>query len=56
MKSISIVNLKGGVGKIFEYTGDGILDLSVPERSTICNMGAELWTLTIRATQAATAA
>lgn len=34
--------VKGGVGKIFEYTGPGIKGLSVPERSTITNMGAEL--------------
>ena len=36
------LSCKGGVGKIFEYTGDGIACLSVPERGTICNMGAEL--------------
>lgn len=42
LKVLSLLSVKGGVGKIFEYTGDGILDLSVPERSTICNMGAEL--------------
>lgn len=34
--------VKGGVGKIFEYTGPGIKSLNVPERSTITNMGAEL--------------
>ncbi len=34
--------VKGGVGKIFEYSGPGIRELSVPERSTITNMGAEL--------------
>lgn len=34
--------VKGGVGKIFEYHGDGVKSLSVPERSTITNMGAEL--------------
>ena len=33
---------QGGVGKIFEYTGDGVASLSVPERATITNMGAEL--------------
>lgn len=33
---------QGGVGKIFEYTGDGVATLSVPERATIANMGAEL--------------
>ncbi len=36
------LTVKGGVGKIFEYTGEGILDLSVTERATITNMGAEL--------------
>ncbi|NMA48595.1 MAG: aconitate hydratase, partial [Tissierellia bacterium] len=32
----------GGLNKIFEYTGEGLKSLSVPERSTITNMGAEL--------------
>ena len=36
------LTVKGGVGKIFEYFGDGIKELSVPERATIANMGAEL--------------
>ncbi len=36
------LTVKGGVGKIIEYTGDGVADLSVPERATITNMGAEL--------------
>ncbi|QNB48036.1 aconitate hydratase [Thermanaerosceptrum fracticalcis] len=36
------LTVKGGVGKIFEYTGEGITSLSVPERATIANMGAEL--------------
>lgn len=34
--------VKGGVNKVFEYTGDGVKTLSVPERGTITNMGAEL--------------
>lgn len=34
--------VKGGVGKVFEYTGDGVSSLSIPERATITNMGAEL--------------
>ncbi|NMG83405.1 MAG: aconitate hydratase [Methanosarcinales archaeon] len=34
--------VKGGVGKVFEYYGDGVKTLSVPERATITNMGAEL--------------
>jgi aconitate hydratase len=36
------LSVKGGVGKIFEYGGPGANDLSVPERATITNMGAEL--------------
>lgn len=40
------LTVKGGVGKIIEYGGEGIKDLTVPERATITNMGAELgaWT------------
>lgn len=34
--------VKGGVGKVFEYAGEGVKSLSVPERATITNMGAEL--------------
>lgn len=36
------LTVKGGVGKILEYTGEGVLSLSVPQRGTIANMGAEL--------------
>ncbi|HEY4683039.1 MAG TPA: aconitase family protein, partial [Candidatus Acidoferrales bacterium] len=36
------LTVKGGVGKIIEYFGEGVVSLSVPERSTITNMGAEL--------------
>jgi len=36
------LTVKGGVGRIFEYGGDGLAYLAVPERATICNMGAEL--------------
>ena len=36
------ISVKGGVGKIIEYTGEGVATLSVPERATITNMGAEL--------------
>ena len=35
------VGVKGGVGKVFEYSGNGLKNLSVPERATITNMGAE---------------
>ena len=36
------LSVKGGVGKVMEYTGDGVKTLSIPERATIANMGAEL--------------
>ncbi len=36
------LSVKGGVGRVLEYTGEGVLSLSVPERATIANMGAEL--------------
>jgi aconitate hydratase len=36
------LTVKGGVNRIFEYGGEGVRSLSVPERSTITNMGAEL--------------
>ena len=39
---LSRLSVKGGVGRIFEYCGPGVATLSVPERATITNMGAEL--------------
>lgn len=42
LKVLSMLTVKGGVGKVIEYTGDGVKTLSVPERATITNMGAEL--------------
>jgi aconitate hydratase len=39
---LKMLTVKGGVGKIFEYGGDGVKDLNVTERATITNMGAEL--------------
>ena len=42
LKVLSMLTVKGGVGKVIEYTGDGVRMLSVPERATITNMGAEL--------------
>ncbi|MBO5576501.1 MAG: aconitate hydratase [Ruminococcus sp.] len=36
------ISVKGGVGKVMEYCGEGVKTLSVPERATITNMGAEL--------------
>ncbi len=39
---IGKMTTKGGVNKIIEYYGDGVKTLSVPERATICNMGAEV--------------
>ena len=42
LKVLSLLTVKGGVGKVIEYTGPGVATLSVPERATITNMGAEL--------------
>ena len=42
LKVLEILSVKGGVGRIIEYTGEGVATLSVPERATITNMGAEL--------------
>ncbi len=39
---LKMLTVKGGVGKILEYSGPGVAGLSVPERATITNMGAEL--------------
>lgn len=39
---LSILSTKGNVGSIVEYCGDGVKSLSVPQRATITNMGAEL--------------
>ncbi len=36
------LTVKGGVGRVFEYGGEGLVSLTVPERATITNMGAEL--------------
>lgn len=42
LEVLRMLTVKGGVGKIVEYTGDGLANLTVPERATITNMGAEL--------------
>ena len=42
LKVLKTLSVKGGVGKIIEYSGEGVLSLSVPQRATITNMGAEL--------------
>ena len=42
LEVLRVMSVKGGVGKIIEYTGEGVKTLSVPERATITNMGAEL--------------
>ncbi|MEE1065192.1 MAG: aconitate hydratase [Acutalibacteraceae bacterium] len=42
LEVLRIMSVKGGVGKIVEYGGEGVKTLSVPERATITNMGAEL--------------
>ncbi len=42
LEVLRILSVKGGVGKVMEYCGEGVKSLSVPERATITNMGAEL--------------
>ena len=42
LELLRILSVKGGVGAIIEWGGEGILSLSVPERATITNMGTEL--------------
>ena len=42
LEVLRILGVKGGVGAIVEYAGEGVKSLSVPERATITNMGAEL--------------
>ncbi|MDA8236026.1 MAG: aconitate hydratase [Clostridia bacterium] len=42
LEVLRLLTVKGGVGKVIEYSGPGVASLSVPERATITNMGAEL--------------
>ena len=42
LEVLRLLSVKGGVGKVMEYAGEGVRTLSVPERATIANMGAEL--------------
>lgn len=42
LEVLRLLSVKGGVGYIIEYVGEGVKTLSVPERATITNMGAEL--------------
>lgn len=42
LEVLRIMSVKGGVGKVIEYSGPGVKSLTVPERATITNMGAEL--------------
>ena len=42
LKLLQILSVKGGVGAIVEWGGEGVASLSVPERATITNMGTEL--------------
>ncbi len=42
LKLLSMLTVKGGVGKVIEYCGEGVKTLSIPQRATITNMGAEL--------------
>ncbi len=39
---LSLLTVKGGLGKVLEYFGEGVKTLSVPERATICNLGTEM--------------
>lgn len=42
LEVLRVLGVKGGVGAIVEYSGEGVKSLSVPQRATITNMGAEL--------------
>ena len=42
LEVLRVLSVKGGVGKVVEYAGEGVKSLTVPERATITNMGAEL--------------
>ena len=42
LKMLEKVTIKGGLGNVYEYTGEGAASLEVPQRATITNMGAEL--------------
>lgn len=42
LKVLQLMTVKGGVGKVIEYTGEGVKTLNIPQRATITNMGAEL--------------
>ena len=42
LKVLQILSVKGGVGNVIENSGDGVRSLSIPQRATITNMGAEL--------------
>ena len=42
LEVLRLLGVKGGVGAVIEYSGEGVTTLSVPQRATITNMGAEL--------------
>ena len=42
LELLRLLSVKGGVGRVIEWGGEGVRNLSVPERATITNMGAEL--------------
>ena len=42
LEALRVLSVKGGVGAVVEYAGEGVATLSVPQRATITNMGAEL--------------
>lgn len=46
LEVLRMLSVRGGLNKIMEYSGDGVDSLTVPERATIANMGAELGTTT----------
>ncbi|MDM7202791.1 MAG: aconitate hydratase [Thermodesulfobacteriaceae bacterium] len=39
---LSLLTVKGGLGKILEYFGEGVKTLTIPERATLCNLGTEM--------------
>ena len=54
LEVLRVMSVKGGVGKIVEYGGEGVKNLTVPQRATITNMGAELglWPMPMQGPQA----
>lgn len=42
LKVLQLLSVKGGVGSVIEYSGDGVASLSIPQRATITNMGSRI--------------